>query len=37
MESEGSLPCCEDPATLIPILSQINPIHTFDLFIFLRQ
>jgi hypothetical protein len=27
MEPEGSLPCSQDPP-LVPILSQINPIHT---------
>jgi len=28
MEPEGSLPCSQDPL-LIPILSQMPPVHTF--------
>jgi len=28
MESQGSLPCSQEPATA-PILSQMDPVHTF--------
>jgi hypothetical protein len=27
MDPEGSLPCSQEPST-VPILSQINPVHT---------
>jgi hypothetical protein len=30
MEPEGSLPCSQGPSTGLPILSQINPVHTTD-------
>jgi hypothetical protein len=30
MEPDGSLTCSQEPATgLVPILSQMNPVHTF--------
>jgi len=29
MESEGSLPCSRQPATVIPILSRMNPVYEF--------
>jgi len=29
MEPEGSLPCSEEPAPLVPILKHMRPVHTF--------
>jgi hypothetical protein len=31
MELEGSLPCSQEPA-IIPVLSQMNPVHTLPLY-----
>jgi hypothetical protein len=32
MEPEGSLPCSQEPSPLVPIQSQIDPVHMSILF-----
>jgi hypothetical protein len=34
MESEGSLPCPQEPASLIPILCKMNPVYIAPSYIF---